>query len=181
MRKSLIKTAVALALAVALELLCKPMRQLGIPLRVVQLVLGMLVVMIMTITALAVDLHGGLLLGAITPVVAYGVGLLPLRSHMWAMVACNMLLLLLLYHIAAKGGKTRRNIGWLAGVVGSYLLLCGILTVDSLLRPSVPEFAARLAPTLWKTMELRLIEFAALLLGSGIGLWLAPVLRKNRI
>ena len=168
------ETAVMLALLVALQALTKPLGQL---------VTGSCVNAILAVTALFAGLSSGVIVALISPVLAYLLGIAPQILTVPAIMVGNTVFVILLALLAGKGSRNpaRQIIAWLCAAAAKFAalygivvgLICGVLS-EGLLEAGLlkgPMLTALPATFSW-------MQLITALIGGGIALLIAPVLRK---
>lgn len=168
------ETAVMLALLVSLQALTKPMGQL---------VTGSLVNTVLAVTVLVAGLYSGIVVAFVSPVLAYLLGIAPQILTVPAIMIGNTVFVVLLFYIACKDSRKllRQILAWacaaaakflvLYGIVGG--LICGVLS-ENLLASGLlkaPMLNALPATFSWP-------QLLTALIGGGVALLIAPVLRK---
>ena len=176
MKKKLLwitETAALLALLVTLQALTKPAGQL---------VTGSCVNAILAVAALVAGPASGITVALISPVLAFALGIAPQILTVPAIMAGNAVFVLLLNLITGKSSHPLRRIGgWLAAAVCKSAtlygivvgLICGLLS-EKLLAAGImkaPMLKALPATFSWP-------QLITALIGGGIALVVAPVLRK---
>ncbi len=169
------RTAVMLALLVALQALTKPMGQL---------VTGSFVNAVLGVTVLVSGLYSGITVAFVSPVLAYLLGIAPQILTVPAIMVGNTVFVVALYFIAGKGSKliVRQMLAWVSAAVAKFavlygivkLLICGVLA-DSLLASGMlkaPMLQALPATFSWP-------QLVTALIGGGVALLIAPVIRKS--
>ena len=166
------ETGVLLALLLSLQAVTKPFGQL---------VTGSCVNTVLAVAALFTGLPGGFVIALISPVAAYLLGIAPQILTVPAIMAGNSVFVVCLYAFC-RGKALRQLGGWLIAAVAKFLTLygivggviCGLLS-QPLLQTGVlkpPMLQALPATFSWPQL------FTALI-GGGIALLIAPVLRKS--
>ncbi len=167
------QTAVLLALLVALQALTKPMGQL---------VTGSCVNGILAVAALLGGLGCGLTVAAISPVLAFLLGIAPQVLTVPAIMVGNMLYVVVLYYVAGRSKNiVRQVIAWLIAAAMKFgalyaivnWLICGVLAeklmAEGLLK--APMLKALPATFSWPQLTTALI-------GGAVALLIVPALRK---
>ncbi len=167
------ETAVMLALLVALQALTKGFGQL---------VTGSCVNAVLAITVLVAGLGSGIAVALISPVLAFLLGIAPQILTVPAIMVGNCLFVVLLRLLANRPGPVRQAIAWLCAAAAKAAvlyalvgwLICGVLA-DALLASGTlkpPMLAALPATFSWP-------QLITALIGGGVALLIAPVLRKS--
>lgn len=168
------ETAVMLALLVSLQALTKPMGQL---------VTGSCVNAVLAVTVLVAGLSSGVTVALISPVMAYLLGIAPQILTVPAIMAGNLVYVVLLYGIAGKDSKNlvRNVMGWIIAAAAKFAalyaivvwLICGVLS-ERLLASGVlkaPMLTALPVTFSWT-------QLVTALIGGGIAMLIVPLLRK---
>ena len=165
------QTAVMLALLLALQVLSKGFGQL---------VTGSFVNAVLAVAVLVGGLGCGITVAAVSPVLAYLLGIAPQILTVPAIMVGNSVFVIVL-HLLAKGGAVRNAIAWLAAAIAKFLalygmvagLLCGVLA-----QPLLDSGA--LKPPMLQALPVTfgIPQLITALLGGGVALLIAPVLRK---
>lgn len=168
------ETALMLALLVALQALTKPMGQL---------ITGSCVNMVLAVTALLAGLYSAIAVALISPVLAYLFGIAPQILTVPAIMAGNMVFVVLLYCLMGKDGKglIRQVIAWLGAAAGKFAvlyaivvgLICGVFAEDLLAAGVLKAPMLQVLPVTFSWMQL-----ATALIGGAIAMLLVPLLRK---
>lgn len=176
MKKKLLwitETAALLALLVTLQALTKPAGQL---------VTGSCVNTILATAALVAGLGSGITVALISPILALVLRIAPQIVTVPAIMAGNVVFVVLLYLIAGRNPHPLLRIGgWLAAAAGKFAalycivvwLICGVLS-ENLLAAGVlkaPMLQALPATFSWP-------QLVTALIGGGIALLICPTLRK---
>ena len=168
------KTAVMLALLIALQVITKPLGQL---------VTGSFVNAVLAVTVLVAGLSSGITVALISPVLAYLLGIAPQILTVPAIMAGNTVFVVLLCTIAGKDSKKllRQVIAWAAAAVAKFAvlygivagLICGVLA-DTLLA------SGTLKPPMLQALPVTfgLPQLLTALIGGGVALLMVPVLLK---
>ena len=172
------QTAALLALLVVLQYLTKPMGQL---------VTGTCVNTVLAVAALFGGLGCGLTVALCSPVLAYLLGIAPQVLTVPAIMVGNCVYVVLLALIAGK--KFEKNFktvlrmlgAWLAAALGKFAalysivnwLICGLFAKDLLEAGIMKAPMLKMLPATFGWMQL-----VTALIGGGIALLIAPVLKK---
>lgn len=169
------ETAVMLALLVTLQALTKPLGQL---------VTGSCVNTVLAIAVLFAGLGSGLTIAIISPVLAYLLGIAPQILTVPAIMVGNGLFVVLLYFIAGKDSKRilRQILAWLAAAAAKFAalyaivvwLICGVFSEGLLAAGTLKPPMLNALPATFSWPQL-----ITALIGGGIALMIAPVLRKG--
>lgn len=167
------ETAVLLALLVVLQSVT---RSFG------QLVTGSCVNAVLAVAALFAGMGSGVTIALLSPVLAYLLGIASQLVTVPAIMAGNTVFVVLLGAIAGKGGKPGTQIaGWLLAAVGKFAALyflvvkviCGIASGPLLASGALKAPMLEKLPGMFAWPQL-----VTALIGGGIALLIAPVLRK---
>ena len=168
------ETAVMLALLVALQAITKPMGQL---------VTGSFVNAVLAVTALVAGLYSGITVAVISPVLAYLLGIAPQILTVPAIMVGNSVFVIALYFIAGKDSKkvVRQVVAWIVAAAGKFAalyaivvwLICGVFAEGLLVSGALKAPMLKALPATFSWPQL----FTALI-GGGVALLIAPVLRK---
>lgn len=177
MKKNLLRitrTAVMLALLIALQAITKPLGQL---------VTGSCVNAVLAITVLTVGLSGGIDVALLSPFFAFLLGIAPQALTVPAIMAGNCVYVLVLYLIAGKENNNlvRMILAWLAAAIAKFIvlygivagLICGVFSESLLATGALKVPMLKALPTTFSWPQL----FTALI-GGGIALLISPILRK---
>ena len=177
MKKKLLQiteTAVMLALLITLQAITKPMGQI---------VTGTCVNTVLAVTALFSGLGSGLTVALISPVLAFLLGIAPQVITVPAIMVGNAVYVLLLHFICRKDKESlpRRIIAWLSAAVAKFTVLYALVVwvICGLLLHPLMEAKLLKAPML-KALPVTFSwpQLITALLGGGIALLIAPLLRK---
>lgn len=165
------ETAVMLALLIALQALTKPMGQL---------VTGSFVNAVLAITVLVAGLSSGITVAVVSPVMAYLLGIAPQILTVPAIMAGNTVFVLLLYFLAGKT-LARKILAWVGAAAAKFAtlyaivvwLICGVFAESLLASGIMKAPMLKVLPATFSWPQL----FTALI-GGGVALVIAPVLRK---
>ena len=165
------RTGVLLAVLIVLQAVTK---SLG------QLVTGSCVNAVLAVAALTCGLGSGLVIALVSPVLAFLLGIAPQLVTVPAIMAGNAVFVLVLSRIAA-GGTVKKVLLWLAAAAAKFAvlyllvvkLICGVLAPGLLEGGMLKEPMLKALPVMFAWPQL----FTALI-GGGIALLMAPVLRK---
>lgn len=165
------ETAVLLALLVALQWLTKGFGQL---------VTGSFVNAVLAVAVLVGGLGCGLTVAAVSPVLAYLLGIAPQILTVPAIMAGNGVFVAVL-HLLAKGGSARKLLGWLTAAAAKFLvlygmvagLLCGVLAQPLLAAGTLKAPMLQTLPVTFGVPQL-----ITALVGGGAALLIAPAVRK---
>jgi len=168
------ETAVMLALLVSLQAITKPMGQL---------VTGSFVNAVLAVTVLVAGVYSGITVAVISPILAYLLGIAPQILTLPAIMAGNVVFVLLLHFIAGKDSKklVRQILAWIGAAVAKFAtlyaivvwLICGVFA-QNLMDNGVlkaPMLKALPATFSWP-------QLITALIGGGVALLITPVLRK---
>jgi len=168
------ETAVMLALLVSLQAITKPMGQL---------VTGSFVNAVLAVTVLVAGVYSGITVAVISPILAYLLGIAPQILTLPAIMAGNVVFVLLLHFIAGKDSKklVRQILAWIGAAVAKFAtlyaivvwLICGVFA-QNLMDNGVlkaPMLTALPATFSWP-------QLITALIGGGVALLITPVLRK---
>lgn len=168
------QTAVMLALLVALQAITKPLRQL---------VTGSCVNAILAVTVLVGGLGSGLTAAAISPVLAYLLGIAPQILTVPAIMVGNCMYVLALHLLADREGKhlLRQVMAWLAAAAVKFgalyaivvWLICGLLSEKLIASGVMKEPMLKVLPATFSWPQL-----ITALLGGAVAMLMVPVLRK---
>lgn len=168
------ETAVMLALLVALQAVTKPLGQL---------VTGSFVNTVLAVTVLFAGLYSGITVAVISPVLAYLLGIAPQILTVPAIMVGNTVYVVLLYFIAGKNSRkiVRQIAAWLVAAAVKFAalyavvvwLICGVFAQKLLASGMLKAPMLKALPATFSWPQL----FTALI-GGGIALLIAPVLRK---
>ncbi len=165
------ETAVMLSLLIALQALTKPMGQL---------VTGSCVNAVLAITVLVAGLSSGITVALISPVMAYLLGIAPQILTVPAIMIGNAVFVLALYLLSGKT-LARQILAWVGAAIAKFAtlyaivvwLICGVFAGALLASGMLKEPMLKLLPATFSWPQL----FTALI-GGGVALTIAPVLRK---
>ncbi|MBQ3146543.1 MAG: ECF transporter S component [Oscillospiraceae bacterium] len=168
------ETAVMLALLVALQAVTKPLGQL---------VTGSFVNTVLAVTVLFAGLYSGITVAVISPVLAYLLGIAPQILTVPAIMVGNTVYVVLLYFIAGKNSRKifRQIAAWLVAAAAKFAalyavvvwLICGVFAEKLLASGMLKAPMLKALPATFSWPQL----FTALI-GGGVALLIAPVLRK---
>ena len=168
------ETAVMLALLVALQAVTKPLGQL---------VTGSFVNTVLAVTVLFAGLYSGITVAVISPVLAYLLGIAPQILTVPAIMVGNTVYVVLLYFIAGKNSRKifRQIAAWLVAAAAKFAalyavvvwLICGVFAQKLLASGMLKAPMLKALPATFSWPQL----FTALI-GGGVALLIAPVLRK---
>lgn len=167
------ETAVLLALLVVLQSVTKPLGQI---------VTGSCVNTVLAIAALMVGMSSGVTIAVISPVLAYLLGIAPQLVTVPAIMVGNAVFVILLSAIAGKNHAVGAQVaGWLVAAVAKFVtlyilvakIICGIASAPLLASGTLkPPMLEKLPATFtWP-------QLITALIGGGIAVLIAPVLRK---
>lgn len=168
------ETAVMLALLVSLQALTKPMGQL---------VTGSCVNAVLAISALIGGLGCGLTVAVASPVLAFLLGIAAQPLTVPAIMAGNIVYVLLLAVIVGKNGKSlvRQVIAWLVAAGAKFVTLYGVVAglICGVLADTLMASGALKAPML-KALPVTFgwPQLITALIGGAVALLLLPVLRR---
>lgn len=165
------ETAVMLALLVSLQALLKPLGQL---------VTGSFVNAVLAVTTLVASLSGAVTVAIISPVLAYLLGIAPQILTVPAIMVGNAVFVILLHFITGKGW-VRSLAAWLSAAFAKFAtlyaivvwLICGVFSESLLASGALKAPMLKVLPATFSWPQL----FTALI-GGGIALLIAPILRK---
>lgn len=165
------KTAVMLALLVALQAATKPLGQI---------VTGSFINGILAVTALSVGAYSAVTVALISPVLAYLLGIAPQILTVPAIMAAN-LVYVLIWHIAADKKLAGRIFVWLAAAAAKFAvlytvvvrLICGVFAERLLASGTLKEPMLKVLPVTFSWTQL-----LTALLGGAAALLIVPILRK---
>ncbi len=168
------ETAVMLALLVALQAITKPMGQL---------VTGSFVNAVLAVSALVAGLSSGITVALISPVLAYLLGIAPQILTVPAIMAGNVIYVVLLCRIAGKDSRkiARQILAWVSAAVAKFAalyaivvwLICGVFAEGLLASGAMKPPMLKMLPATFSWPQL----FTALI-GGAVALLITPVLRK---
>lgn len=168
------RTAVMLALLVALQAITKPLGQL---------VTGSFVNAVLATTALFAGLGSGITVALISPVLAYLLGIAPQILTVPAIMVGNSVYVLLLYFISGKDSKNlvRQIIAWVCAAGAKFVtlyaivagLICGVLSDRLIAAGLMKAPMLKLLPATFSWPQL-----ITALIGGAVALAIAPVLKK---
>ena len=168
------ETAVMLALLVALQAITKPMGQL---------VTGSFVNAVLAVSTLVAGLSSGITVALISPVLAYLLGIAPQILTVPAIMAGNVIYVVLLCWIAGKDSRkiARQILAWVSAAVAKFAalyaivvwLICGVFSEGLLASGAMKPPMLKMLPATFSWPQL----FTALI-GGAVALLITPVLRK---
>ena len=165
------RTGVLLAVLIVLQAVTK---SLG------QLVTGSCVNAVLAVAALTCGLGSGLVIALVSPVLAFLLGIAPQLVTVPAIMAGNAVFVLVLSRIAA-GGTVKKVLLWLAAAIAKFavLYLLVVKLICGVMAPGLLEGGMLTAPML-KALPVMFAwpQLFTALIGGGIALLMAPVLRK---
>lgn len=165
------RTGVLLAVLIVLQAVTK---SLG------QLVTGSCVNAVLAVAALTCGLGSGLVIALVSPVLAFLLGIAPQLVTVPAIMAGNAVFVLVLSRIAA-GGTVKKVLLWLAAAIAKFavLYLLVVKLICGVMAPGLLEGGMLKAPML-KALPVMFAwpQLFTALIGGGIALLMAPVLRK---
>ena len=165
------RTGVLLAVLIVLQAVTK---SLG------QLVTGSCVNAVLAVAALTCGLGSGLVIALVSPVLAFLLGIAPQLVTVPAIMAGNAVFVLVLSRIAA-GGTVKKVLLWLAAAAAKFavLYLLVVKLICGVMAPGLLEGGMLKAPML-KALPVMFAwpQLFTALIGGGIALLMAPVLRK---
>lgn len=168
------RTAVVLALLIALQVLTKPFGQL---------ITGSCVNLVLALTALVAGLPSALALALVSPVLAYLLGIAPQVLTVPAIMAGNCVYVLLLRLVAGRKGEklwhqmlalisaAAAKFAVLYGAVGG--LICGVLADRLLSAGMLKPPMLQLLPATFSWPQL-----VTALIGGGLAMGIYPLLKK---
>lgn len=162
------ETALLLAVLVAVQWLTKPLGQL---------VTGSCVNAVLALAALVAGTASGMVVALLSPVLAFLLGIAPLGLTVPAIMAGNGVFVLILGLLPGK------ILPWILGAAGKFAtlyllvggLICGLAAQPLLAAGVLKEPMLKSLPTMFSWPQL-----ITALIGGGIALLLAPVIRKGR-
>lgn len=165
------ETAVMLALLITFQALTKPAGQL---------VTGSFVNAVLAVTVLVAGLSSGITVAVISPVLAYLLGIAPQILTVPAIMVGNCVFVLALHYISGKN-YIRRVAAWVVAAVAKFAvlyaivvwLICGVLADGLLASGMLKEPMLKALPATFSLPQL-----ITALIGGGVALVIAPVLRK---
>lgn len=166
------ETAIMLALLVTLQALTKPLGQL---------VTGSCVNTILAVTVLVGGLGCGITVAAISPVLAFLLGIAPQVLTVPAIMVGNTVFVVLLFFIANSPSILRQILGWLAAAAAKFAvlyaivvwLICGVFSEALLAAGTLKVPMLKTLPATFSWAQL----FTALI-GGAVALLIVPMLRK---
>lgn len=168
------ETAIMLALLVTLQALTKPMGQL---------VTGSCVNAVLAVSALVGGLACGLTVAVISPVLAFLLGIAPQILTVPAIMAGNVVYVVLLSLLADKSGKNliKQIIAWVVAAAAKFAtlyvivvkIICGVMAASLLAAGTLKEPMLKALPATFSWPQL----FTALI-GGAVALAIVPVLKK---
>ena len=168
------ETAVLLALLVTLQALTKPMGQL---------VTGSCVNTVLAVAVLVAGLGSGVTIAVISPVLAYLLGIAPQILTVPAIMVGNTVFVLVLHFLAGKKGTkvVSKVVAWAAAAAAKFAALylivvkvvCGVMAPGLLASGALKEPMLKALPATFSWPQL-----VTALIGGGIALAIAPVLKK---
>ncbi len=168
------ETAVMLALLVALQAISKPLGQL---------VTGSFVNSVLAVTVLLVGIYSGITVALLSPIFAFLLGIAPNLVTVLPIMLGNTVFVAVLSRIAGKDSRKiiRQVIAWVGAAIAKFSVLyatvvwlvCGVLA-DLLLSSGLLK--APMLKALPATFSLP--QLITALIGGGVALLIAPVLRK---
>ena len=177
MKKNLLRitrTAVMLALLIALQAITKPLGQL---------VTGSCVNAVLAVTVLTVGLAGGIDVALLSPFFAFLLGIAPQALTVPAIMAGNCVYVLVLHFITGKENNSlvKMILAWLAAAIAKFLvlygavigLICGVFSQRLLASGALKAPMLKALPATFSWPQL-----ITALMGGGIALLIAPILRK---
>ncbi len=172
------ETAVMLALLVALQAVTKPLGQL---------VTGSFVNCVLAVTVLLVGMYGGVTVALVSPIFAFLLGIAPNFVTVLPIMIGNVCFVVLLGLIYKRGRPVWRQPVALIAAAGVkfgvlYLLvaevICGV-AADALLGKKIGSVVVLAPPMLQKLPAMfTWPQLFTALIGGGVALLIAPVLRK---
>ena len=169
------RTAVMLAMLVALQYVTKPFGQL---------VTGSCVNAVLTVTAMVVGMAGGVVVALVSPVLAYLLGIAPQLVVVPAIMAGNTVLVVLIHLITDGQCKPLGNqiSAWLLASAAKFVVLyllvakviCGIASAPLLEMGVLKAPMLQALPTTFAWPQL-----VTALIGSAIGLSICPIIKKG--
>lgn len=167
------ETAVLLALLVVLQYATRPMSQL---------VTGSCVNAVLAVAVLLAGMSSGVTIALISPVLAYLFGIAPIVVTVPAIMVGNTVFVLLLGAMAGKSENLGvRAAAWLLAAIAKFAtlyflvvkIICGIASAPLLASGTLKASMLEKLPGMFAWPQL-----ITALIGGGIGLLIAPVLRK---
>lgn len=165
------ETAVMLALLIALQTLTKPMGQL---------VTGSCVNAVLAVTALVAGVYSGLTVAAISPVLAYLLGIAPQILTVPAIMVGNTVFVLVLHFVSDKN-LVRKLAAWVAAAAAKFAalyaivvwLICGVFAEKLLASGALKAPMLKALPVSFGVTQL-----VTALVGGAVALLIASTLRK---
>ena len=168
------ETAIMLALLVALQALTKPAGQF---------VTGSCVNVVLAISTLVAGIWSGLTIALISPILAFVLGIAPQILTVPAIMVGNSVFVVLLHLIVGGQYKSvvRRIIAWLVAAAAKFAalyfivvkIICGVMAASLLAAGTLKEPMLKALPATFSWPQL-----VTALIGGGIALLIAPVIRK---
>lgn len=168
------ETAALLALLLTLQVLTKPSGQL---------VTGSFVNAVLAISALVAGLGSGIVIAAISPVLAYLLGIAPQILTVPAIVVGNCVFVAVLHFVAGKDSRKylRQVAAWLGAAVAKFAvlyavvvwLICGVFSQALLASGMLKAPMLKTLPAMFSAPQL-----ITALIGGAVALLITPVLRK---
>jgi hypothetical protein len=168
------ETAVMLALLVALQAATKPMGQM---------VTGSFVNAVLAVTALVAGLSSGITVAVISPVLAYFLGIARQALTVPAIMVGNTVFVVLLHLIAGKYGRKIlfQVIAWVVAAGAKFAVLYAIVVwlICDVFAENLMAAGLLKAPMLVNLpVVFSWTQLFTALIGGGVALTIAPVLRK---
>lgn len=173
------QTAVMLSLLIALQALTKPLGQM---------VTGSCVNAVLAVTVLLIGMSSGITVAVISPVCAFLLGIAPNLVTVLPVMIGNVCFVVLLRLIAGRFHKPlwRQPVAWITAACLKFAVLyllvvkiiCGV-AADALLGKKLAGIVV-LAPPMLQVLPAMFTwpQLFTALIGGGLGLLIAPVLRK---
>lgn len=168
------ETAVMLALLVSLQALTKPMGQL---------VTGSCVNAVLAVATLVAGLGSGLTIAAVSPVLAFLLGIAPQILTVPAIMVGNSVYVVLLHFLADTSGKklVRQITAWLCAAFAKFAALylivvkviCGVMAPALLEAGTLKEPMLKALPATFSWPQL-----ITALIGGAVALAITPLLKK---
>lgn len=169
------RTALMLALLVAAQYITKPFGQL---------VTGSCVNAVLTVTAMVVGLSGSVVVALVSPVLAYLLGIAPQLVTVPAIMVGNAVFVWLIHQITDGQCKPLGNqiSAWLIASFAKFAVLyllvvkiiCGIAAEPLMAAGTLKAPMLKMLPAMFAWPQL-----ITALIGSGVGLLIAPILKKT--
>ena len=148
-----------------------------------QLVTGSLVNCVLAVTVLLVGLSSGITVALISPILAFLLNIAPQILVVPAIMAGNVVFVLLLHFIVGKNGKSilRRAIAWIAAAVAKFGVLYGIVAglICGAFAPALMAAGNLKQPMIAAlTFKFGWPQLVTALIGGAVALLITPMLKK---